>query len=150
MIANKNSVPLLENAIRPTKILVADDNAINCKLAKKILNKWGIEADCAENGLEAYKLVTHIHYDLVLMDLHMPIMDGLMATRKIRLLPDERYQKLPIIALTGSVFGIDLNNLKDEGLTDYFLKPYTPDGLFQKLKLYLYNISKNETVKITC
>ena len=130
-------------------VLVVDDNAINCKLAKKLFFKWGIEADCVENGLEAYKIVMQKDYDLVLMDLHMPVMDGFMATRKIRLLPDEKYQQLPIIALTGSVFGLDLENLKDEGLTDYFLKPYTPDGLLEKIKPYLKNL-KNETLKIRC
>lgn len=130
-------------------VLVADDNAINCKLAKKLFFKWGIEADCVENGLEAYKIVTQRDYDLVLMDLHMPVMDGFMATRKIRLLPDEKYKQLPIIALTGSVFGLDLENLKDEGLTGYFLKPYTPDGLFEKIKPYLKNI-QNESQKIRC
>lgn len=128
-------------------VLVADDNAINCKLAKKLFFKWGIEADCVENGLEAYKTITQKDYDLVLMDLHMPVMDGFIATRKIRLLPDEKYRQLPIIALTGSVFGLDLENLKDEGLTGYFLKPYTPDSLFEKIKPYLKNI-QNETQKI--
>jgi len=130
-------------------VLVADDNAINCKLAKKLFFKWGIEADCVENGLEAYKIVTQKDYDLVLMDLHMPVMDGFMATRKIRLLPDKKYRELPIIALTGSVFGLDLENLKDEGLTGYFLKPYTPDSLLEKIKPYLKNIP-NETQKLEC
>ena len=130
-------------------VLVADDNEINCQLAKKLFFKWGIEADFVANGLEAYKIVAQKDYDLVLMDLHMPVMDGFMATKKIRLLPDKKYQQLPIIALTGSVFGLDLENLKDEGLTGYFLKPYTPDGLFEKIKPYLKKL-KNETLKIRC
>lgn len=130
-------------------VLVADDNEINCQLAKKLFFKWGIEADSVANGLDAYKLVSQKDYDLVLMDLHMPVMDGFMATRKIRLLPNEKYRQLPIIALTGSVFGLDLENLKDEGLTDYFLKPYTPNALFEKIKPYLKNFA-NETPKIRC
>lgn len=143
-------IAMPEKEISPALVLVVDDNAINCMLAKKVLSKWGIEADCAENGLEALKMITQKNYNLVLMDLHMPVMDGLIATRKIRSLPHERYQKLPIIALTGSVFGMDLLNLQEDGLTDYFLKPYIPDSLFQKIKPYLKNISKKETVKITC
>ncbi len=130
-------------------VLVADDNAINCKLAKKVLSKWGIQTDIAENGQQAYEMVTQKNYDLVLMDLHMPVLDGLKATKKIRVLQDEKYQTLPIIALTGSVFGMDLENLQEEGLTDYFLKPYTPDGLFQKIKPYLKNLKINEQTKIT-
>jgi len=130
-------------------VLVADDNAINCKLAKKVLSKWGIQTDIAENGQQAYEMVTQKNYDLVLMDLHMPVLDGLKATKKIRVLHDEKYQILPIIALTGSVFGMDLENLQEEGLTDYFLKPYTPEGLFQKIKPYLKNLKTNEHTKIT-
>ncbi len=147
---SKNIVSLPEKETFPALVLVADDNAINCLLAKKVLAKWGIKVDCAKDGLEAYNMVMQKNYDLVLMDLHMPVMDGLMAAKKIRLLPEEQYQKLPIIALTGSIFGMDLENLLEDGLTDYFLKPYTPDGLFKKLKPYLEKISINETAKITC
>jgi len=118
-------------------ILVADDNVINLTLAKKILLKWGLQVDFAENGLEAYEMAMQKDYDLILMDLHMPIMDGLEATRKIRQQPDEKYQTIPIIALTGSVFGLDLENLHREGLTGHFLKPYAPEGLYNKIKPYL-------------
>ncbi|MGI4020323.1 MAG: response regulator [Janthinobacterium lividum] len=118
-------------------VLVADDNAINRTLAKKLFFKWKIEADFAENGMEAYEMVFQKDYDLILMDMHMPVMDGLEATQKIRLLSDEKYQTLPIIALTGSVFDMDLESLYQYGLTDYFLKPYTPEGLYNKIKPYL-------------
>lgn len=118
-------------------ILVADDNQINRVLAKKILNKWGMEADFATTGLEAFEMATAKDYDLILMDLHMPVMDGLEATKLIRQQPQEKYKTIPIIALTGSVFGLDLENLHQEGLTDHFLKPYTPEGLYTKIKPYL-------------
>jgi CheY-like chemotaxis protein len=117
-------------------VLVADDDTINRTLAKKLFEKWCIEADFAENGLVAYEKVLQKDYDLVLMDMHMPIMDGLEATKKIRLLADKKYQNLPIIALTGSIFGIDLESLHHDGITDYFLKPYTPEGLYNKIKSY--------------
>lgn len=118
-------------------ILVADDNQINLTLAKKLLSKWGIKADFAANGLDAYQMVMVKDYDLILMDLHMPVMDGLEATKIIRKQPQEKYKTIPIIALTGSVFGLDLENLQQEGLTDHFLKPYTPEGLYNKVKSYL-------------
>ncbi len=118
-------------------VLVADDNQINRMLAKKILVKWGITADFAATGLEAYEMAMLKDYDLILMDLHMPVMDGLEATRLIRKQPAEKYKTIPIIALTGSVFGLDLQNLHQDGLTDHFLKPYTPEGLYNKIKPYL-------------
>ncbi len=128
--------PVLFEALKAT-VLVADDNQINLTLAKKILSKWGIEADLAANGLEAYEMAMVKDYDLILMDLHMPVMDGLEATKIIRKQPQEKYKTIPIIALTGSVFGLNLENLQQEGLTDHFLKPYTPEGLYNKIKLYL-------------
>ncbi|MGI4749896.1 MAG: PAS domain S-box protein [Janthinobacterium lividum] len=118
-------------------VLVADDNQINRTLAKKILAKWGMEADFAATGLEAYEMAMVKDYDLILMDLHMPVMDGLEATKLIRKQPQEKYKTIPIIALTGSVFGLDLENLHQDGLTDHFLKPYTPEGLYNKIKPYL-------------
>ena len=124
-------------------VLVADDNQINRMLAKKILVKWGIEADFAATGIEAYEMAMVKDYDLILMDLHMPVMDGLEATKMIRKQPQEKYKSIPIIALTGSEFGLDLENLHQEGLTDHFLKPYTPEGLYNKIRPYLH---QTETV----
>lgn len=129
------STPVQENL--PGLVLVADDNLINRTLAKKVLSKWAIETDLAENGQQVYEMVQQKDYDLILMDLHMPVMDGLEATKKIRLLSAEKYKTLPIIALTGSVFGLDLEDLHQDGLTDHFLKPYTPEGLYNKIKFYL-------------
>lgn len=128
--------PVVFEALK-ANVLVADDNQINLTLAKKILTKWGIEADFAANGLDAYEMAMVKDYDLILMDLHMPVMDGLEATKIIRKQPQEKYKTVPIIALTGSVFGLNLENLQQEGLTDHFLKPYTPEGLYNKIKLYL-------------
>lgn len=131
--------PLVNTSFEPltATVLVADDNQINLTLAKKILTKWGIEADFAATGLEAYEMAMLKDYDLILMDLHMPVMDGLEATKLIRKQPQEKHKTIPIIALTGSVFGLDLENLHQEGLTDHFLKPYTPEGLYNKIKPYL-------------
>ncbi|RYE28264.1 MAG: response regulator [Sphingobacteriaceae bacterium] len=123
-------------------VLIADDNAINRVLAKKLFLKWEINADFVENGQLAYEMVILKNYDLILMDMHMPVLDGLEATQKIRLLPENKYQTLPIIALTGSVFEMDLENLYQYGLTDYFLKPYTPEGLYNKIKPYLKATTK--------
>lgn len=133
----QTNVPTFEPENLPAMVLVADDNLINRMLAKKVLAKWGIQTDLAENGLYAYEMVMQKDYDLILMDLHMPVMDGLEATKKIRLLPDEKYQRLPVIALTGSVFGLDLQNLYMDGLTDHLLKPYMPEILYNKIKPYL-------------
>ncbi|MVN22092.1 PAS domain-containing hybrid sensor histidine kinase/response regulator [Mucilaginibacter arboris] len=130
-------IPNQEQENGPSLVLVADDDMINRTLAKKVLSKLNIQADIAENGLVALEMAMQKDYDLILMDMQMPVMDGLEATKKIRELPEEKYQTLPIIALTGSVFGIDLEVMYKDGLTDHFLKPYTPEGLYNKIKPYL-------------
>jgi CheY-like chemotaxis protein len=81
-------------------VLVVDDNQINRLLINKVLKKWGATADFAENGQEAIdKLDAHKNFDVVLMDIHMPVMGGLEATGIIRSKTDAYFQKLPIIAL---------------------------------------------------
>ena len=84
-------------------MLLVEDNPANVLVASKFLTKWEIETDTAENGQLALNAVKESEpYDLILMDLQMPVMDGYEATRKIRQLPDTQLNKIPIIALTAS------------------------------------------------
>jgi CheY-like chemotaxis protein len=100
------------------------------------MKMWDIECDVAENGEIALMLVQTGDYDMVLMDLQMPEMDGYQATTAIRNLPDEKYRKLPIVALTASA----MLDIKDQafivGMNDYISKPFNPDELFRKIALY--------------
>lgn len=118
-------------------VLVVDDNQINRLLINKVLKKWGATADFAENGQEAIdKLELHKNFDVVLMDIHMPVMGGLEAAGVIRSKSDNYFQKLPIIALTASMLSNQMGQIEDAGMNDYILKPFDPTTLFEKLSRY--------------
>ncbi len=118
-------------------ILVVDDNQINRILAQKVLSKCGVQVDFAENGHLATEKVKSEKYDLVLMDIHMAEMDGLEATRIIRNYPGDYFKKLPVIALTASILSNDLGKISEAGINDFVLKPFTPDTLLEKIRLFL-------------
>lgn len=118
-------------------VLVVDDNQINRLLINKVLKKWGATADFAENGQEAIdKLEAFKNFDVVLMDIHMPIMGGLEATGVIRTKTDPYFQNLPIIALTASMLSNQMGEIENAGMNDYILKPFDPKALFDKLSRY--------------
>jgi PAS domain S-box-containing protein len=118
-------------------VLVVDDNQINRLLINKVLGKWGATVDFAENGLEAVnKIESKQNFDVVLMDIHMPIMGGLEATEIIRAKSEAYYQQLPIIALTASMLNSEVNEITRVGMNDYILKPFDPKGLYDKLTKY--------------
>ncbi|NIJ53136.1 hybrid sensor histidine kinase/response regulator [Dyadobacter arcticus] len=121
------------------KLLIVEDNAINVLLMKNFMKQWGVDYDVAENGLIALGKVQEFDYDLVLMDLQMPEMDGYEATTKIRQLPDPKYAKLPIIALTASAM-MDIKHLAfTVGMNDYISKPFSPAELYAKIASYRHN-----------
>jgi PAS domain S-box-containing protein len=118
-------------------VLVVDDNHINRLLIDKVLKKWGIAADFAENGLIAVnKIESNPTYDVVLMDIHMPEMGGLEATGILRAKDDAYYQQLPIIALTASVLNDQMDMIGEAGMNDYILKPFDPKTLYDKISKY--------------
>lgn len=121
----------------PSHILIVDDNPINRMVAQKTVMRWGIKSDLAENGKEALEMIVRKDYDLVLMDLHMPVMDGYEATRQIRMLSDEKFKQLPIIALTGSDLIIRKEMILDAGINDTVMKPFVPMDLFKKIRPYI-------------
>ena len=121
------------------KVLIAEDNKINVILAKQYLKLWGIECDVADNGRIAYDMVQHNNYDLILMDLQMPEMDGYQATIAIRALPEEKFKKLPIIALTASAMLDIKDNAFTAGMNDYVSKPFNPDELQHKIRIHTAN-----------
>jgi signal transduction histidine kinase len=113
------------------KVLVAEDNAINQRVARFNLEKLDIEVDIAENGEIAFELFKKNNYDIVFMDIQMPVMDGLNATRQIRKyeLQTGRSSKIPIIAMTANTLKGDKEDFMDAGLTDYIGKPFKPNEL---------------------
>ena len=118
-------------------VLVVDDNQINRLLINKVIGKWGATIEFAENGLEAVNKIENNHnLDVVLMDIHMPVMGGLEATQIIRSKAEPYYQHLPIIALTASMLTSEINEIASSGMNDYVLKPFDPRALYDKLSKY--------------
>jgi len=118
-------------------VLVVDDNQINRLLINKVLSKWGANTEFAENGEEAIDRIDgDQNLDVVLMDIHMPVMGGLEATQIIRSKSEAYYQQLPIIALTASMLTSEINEISQSGMNDYILKPFDPKGLYDKLAKY--------------
>lgn len=115
------------------KVLVVEDNPVNVLVIRKTLEQWRIRPVVAENGLIAVKLLETMEFDIILMDLYMPEMDGYEAAITIRNLKDPVKASVPIIALTASS-NIDITEkVIQVGMNDYLSKPFNPDHLYQKL-----------------
>ena len=117
-------------------VLLVEDNLMNVLVAQKYLERWGATIDVAHNGLEGLNMVDQKIHRLVLIDLHMPIMDGYEATRNMR----ARGVNIPIIALTANLPNEIAEQVKDAGIDDFVVKPFLPDELYRKV---LYYAAKN-------
>ena len=116
-------------------LLVVEDEPINREIAQELLKDFGTTADTAENGRQALDLLKVGNYDLILMDMQMPEMDGLEATRRIRAQP--QYTLLPIVAMTANAFAEDRERCMAAGMNDFIVKPVDPDELKLILLRYL-------------
>lgn len=123
--------PELISQIRGARLLLVEDNEINRQVAQELLEGFGLDVTTAENGEEAIALLNEAQFDGVLMDMQMPVMDGVTATREIRKNP--HFSKLPIIALTANVMVSEQNEFLDAGITDHIGKPIDPDRLVATL-----------------
>lgn len=115
------------------RILLVEDNAINQKVALQSLKKFGYDADLADNGQQALEALKHKRYDIVLMDIRMPVMDGLEATRAIRKsgLP---LCRIPVVALTACAFKKDRERCRMAGMNDFLAKPLDPQQMHEIIK----------------
>ena len=118
------------------RLLLVEDNEINQEVAHEILSQAGFDIDICDNGARAVQAVQERDYDIVLMDIQMPVMDGLEATRRIRALGDE-YARLPIIAMTAHALVGDSNKSLDAGMNAHVTKPINPDLVFSVLADWL-------------
>lgn len=138
-LKNENELVLDQSVSFPdAKLLVAEDNLMNRKYINRVLKKWDVQFDFAINGEEAVELAATSNYDLILMDLQMPIMDGIEAATQIRLGKNIN-QETPIIALTASAMTMQKNQAKEAGMNEFITKPFIPNDLLEVLTKYLKN-----------
>ncbi|MEO5329038.1 MAG: response regulator [Magnetococcus sp. THC-1_WYH] len=122
------------SSLEGSKLLLVEDNEINQQVARELLEQAGIEVVIANNGQEAVALVQEGSFDAILMDLQMPVMDGLTATRQIRL---GKGAKVPIIAMTANALNGDRERCLEAGMSDHISKPVVPDDLYATLAKWI-------------
>ena len=123
-----------ENAFEGTRILIIEDNPLNVLLLRKYLKQWGVICDVAENGKIGLTKVAVNEYDLILMDLQMPVMDGYETARHIRNMNGDYFKNIFIIALTASMVEDVAEDIKASGINDCLSKPFNHAHLYDKIK----------------
>ncbi len=131
--------PTDNHQLKGLKVLIAEDNPVNMMIAARFLDKWGVRLTKAKNGIEAVSLFGQYPFDLVLMDLDMPEMDGYGALSAIRNINAD----IPAIAFTAAVFDNMKENLAICGFNDYIQKPFRPEDLHSKLVSFSEGLSKS-------
>ncbi len=124
-----------------TRVLLAEDNEINRVIAIKLLEKLGCEVTCAVNGLEAIEMLKQAPFDVVLMDIQMPQMDGLTASSEIR--KDKQFDLLPIIAVSAHAMNEDRQKSLAAGMQEHITKPFKPAELYAAIKKHIHQNEKN-------
>ncbi len=115
------------------RILIAEDSSVIQNLTKKILSQQNYEVLTVKNGQEVLNAVNEHHFDLVLMDIHMPVMDGMECARQIR----SGNNNMPIIAITGNANNYSMQDFNDAGINDYLPKPLNYDQMLNMVKKYI-------------
>jgi CheY-like chemotaxis protein len=115
------------------RILLAEDNLFNANIARRFITGWGGEIDLVVDGRQALEFVSRTKYDLILMDVQMPLLDGFACTRKIR----KHFKDIPIIAVTASPKNEIINEIMACGMNDFVSKPFKPNELRIKILEYL-------------
>lgn len=117
------------------RILIAEDSSVILNLTKKILGQQNYEIDTVKNGKEVMSKFNENNYDLILLDIHMPIMDGMDCAREIR----KSNEHMPILAITGNANNYSMDDFNDAGINDYLPKPLNYDEMLDMVNKYLEN-----------
>jgi len=138
-------IPNAEN-LSNLKMLIAEDNPVNVLLMKKLLSKWKISPTIADNGERAIEIYRNGDFDIILMDLQMPIMNGFDAAMEIRKMPDAKKANVPIIALTAAALLDIEEQVLNAGMNDYVSKPFKPEQLMEKIHNLVFAIHAHSAV----
>ena len=132
-LKNKDKKEFTENSLKGMKVLLCEDMDINARIITKMLDKLGLKTEIAENGEEGVKLIKDNYYDAVLMDIRMPVMDGLEAARRIR----SFNRDVPIIAISANAFREDIEKSIDAGMNAHLAKPIDTEELYKTLTHFM-------------
>ncbi len=118
------------------KVLIVEDSSVIQNLTKKILQMQNFDISAAKNGQQVLDILQNEHFDIILMDINMPVMDGMECSRRIRALDDPEKARIPIIAITGNAQNYSMDEFKEAGINDYIPKPLNFDILVETVKRY--------------
>jgi PAS domain S-box-containing protein len=153
--ANTDKLSVKQNEIFPLtptrelNILLAEDNLLNQKLAVEMLKEYGHSIEIAKNGREAVKKIKNQQFDMILMDVRMPVMDGWEATRLIRTELESPKKNTPIIALTASITENEIKKCMEAGMNDYISKPFAMNVLNKKMEALLIDLPKRSLIDLS-
>jgi two-component system sensor histidine kinase/response regulator len=132
--------------LRGARILLVEDNDINQQVARELLEDAGLVVEVADNGQIALDKVQSGQWDLVFMDMHMPVMDGVTATERIRAMPG--FERLPIVAMTANAMEQDRRKCLDSGMNDFLIKPIDPEDMWSILLRWVRPRAKPQLVAV--
>jgi len=145
VIKKAENTKIVDHDISQLRILIAEDNKINQLVVRKIFSDWKTSISFADNGEQAVQLAKSEHFDLILMDIQMPIMDGLTASKTIRTTLPEPFCSVPIMAMTAHATASEKQKCVDHGMNDHINKPFDPMDL--KKKIIVLTQTANSTLK---
>ena len=136
----KNIQPLSKEALAKKRLLLVEDNELNREIAVELISQTGVAVDSAETGKEALELFGKMpehYYDMIFMDIQMPVMDGYEATAAIRKLSRKDAAEIPIIAMTANAFAEDIRKSREAGMNEHLTKPLDIGALMKCLEKWL-------------
>ncbi|MEL7146559.1 MAG: ATP-binding protein, partial [Bacteroidota bacterium] len=139
--ADDSNIDVMKKSIRGMKALIVDDNKMNRLILEKFLSNWGMTFDTVEDGLKALEIMERERYNIILLDIQMPHMDGFEVARRIRQMDGLDSHNLPVIALSADVFSNVYNKLMESGMDDFVSKPLNPNELLEVIYKYTLRIT---------